>query len=1097
MPVPFLSSITLNKNEVQDFKVFNVGTGNPTLSSGGDIGYFWTDTTGSKVLKWWDGSAVRTLLDSSSTTIVAADLSGGAAGSLPYQQGASDTTFLGIGTAGQVLTVASGAPAWTSQSNLSVGSATWLNGGAQGDIPVQSAAGTTGFLNIGANGRILTSNGTTPVWSASIPSSSVSGLAASATTDTTSASNISSGTLPLARLALANGSLYVGDASNNPAATAKSSIPLSGFGAAAADVSMGTYKITNLGTPLSTDPDSTAATKGYVDSVAQGLDVKASCVVASTANITLSAPGSITIDGVSSATFTSGTTRILVKDQSAPAENGIYIWNGTGSAMTRSLDANTWDELVGAFTFVETGTANADSGWVCNVNAGGTLGTTAVTWTKFSQAGSYTAGNGIVQSGTSFNFAQSSAYTAGQIPFAGGTLGTSSTSIGFDSNFVWDDQANRLGIGTATPSESLDVNGAIYVRGANALKLDNASNNYVAQIKNTGASGQSSLEFLLGSPYGTKMTLDNSGNLGVGVSPSFRLDVKTATDGNHIRVSGAGQNAITFGNNTSTAGQGFLLGRSVSSDNANNFFLYDLTSGNTRLLIDSSGNVGIGTATPINRLHVQGAGQATNAVNDNGDGSALFLGDTGASGNNGGLLLIGASVANGVRAQVGIKSLLNDGTAYGTGDMAFLTRTTTASTTLTEKMRLTTAGNLGLGVTPSARLHTYISDGGTNNLVEIARLQRATTGTAAVGFGQYLRFDLERGDGANEVAGFIGTKWSNATAGVTKGDLIFGGSDNGAVTTTMVLDASGNLGVGTPSPSGASGKVIEINGAAGQARLVLKNDITGSASTDGSQIALVGSQLVIQNRENSEITFETNGNERLRINSSGQTLTNINGTASAPSFSRLSDENTGLYFPAADTLGLVTGGSDRVTIGSTGNVLIGSTVDPGYGRTTVSVYSATGGIFRASGTNTNALFCVAVTDDQLIVGTTTNHKVTFITNDTTRLTLKSTGQLNFTGLNSAPAGAVGDLYYNSTSNTLQYHNNSAFQQISRKVSAAGAGTGTTITVTHNFGTKDVIVQVRDSSDAQVLTDVSYATNSVTVTFASSQTLSNYTVTVIG
>ena len=130
-------------------------------------------------------------------------------------------------------------------------------------------------------------------------------------------------------------------------------------------------------------------------------------------------------------------------------------------------------------------------------------------------------------------------------------------------------------------------------------------------------------------------------------------------------------------------------------------------------------------------------------------------------------------------------------------------------------MFLTSGGNLGLGVTPSARLHTYISDGGTNNLVEIARLQRATTGTAAVGFGQYLRFDLERGDGANEVAGFIGTKWSNATAGVTKGDLIFGGSDNGAVTTTMVLDASGNLLVGLAAAGSSSAKTVQIaNGTA-------------------------------------------------------------------------------------------------------------------------------------------------------------------------------------------------------------------------------------------------------------------------------------------
>jgi len=88
----------------------------------------------------------------------------------------------------------------------------------------------------------------------------------------------------------------------------------------------------------------------------------------------------------------------------------------------------------------------------------------------------------------------------------------------------------------------------------------------------------------------------------------------------------------------------------------------------------------------------------------------------------------------------------------------------------------------------------------------------------------------------------------------------------------LVKDASGNVGIGTSSPSGANGRIFEVNGGAGQARLVLKNDATGSASTDGSQIALVGSQLVIQNREASEITFETNGSERMRIDSSGNLL---------------------------------------------------------------------------------------------------------------------------------------------------------------------------------------------------------------------------------
>ena len=94
------------------------------------------------------------------------------------------------------------------------------------------------------------------------------------------------------------------------------------------------------------------------------------------------------------------------------------------------------------------------------------------------------------------------------------------------------------------------------------------------------------------------------------------------------------------------------------------------------------------------------------------------------------------------------------------------------------------------------------------------------------------------------------------------------------------FDSSGNFGIGTISPSGASGRVLEVNGGAGQARLVLKNDTTGSTSSDGSQIALVGSQLVIQNRENSDITFETNLIERARIDSSGNLLVGTT-TASA------------------------------------------------------------------------------------------------------------------------------------------------------------------------------------------------------------------------
>jgi hypothetical protein len=174
--------------------------------------------------------------------------------------------------------------------------------------------------------------------------------------------------------------------------TAAADASISDLTAPTADVAWGGYKITGLGDPTSAQD---AATKAYVDSVAQGLDPKASCVAATTANITLS--GAQTIDGIS---ITAG-MRVLVKNQTLDENNGIYQCNA--GAWTRTTDANTWDSLIGAFTFIEQGTTQADSGWVCSINSGGTLGTTPVTWVQFSAAGSYTAGTGLTLTGNEFS----------------------------------------------------------------------------------------------------------------------------------------------------------------------------------------------------------------------------------------------------------------------------------------------------------------------------------------------------------------------------------------------------------------------------------------------------------------------------------------------------------------------------------------------------------------------------------------------------------------------------------------------------------------------------------------------------------------------
>jgi hypothetical protein len=150
-----------------------------------------------------------------------------------------------------------------------------------------------------------------------------------------------------------------------------------------------------------------------VDTVAQGLDAKASCVAATTADITLS--GAQTIDGVS---VVAG-NRVLVKNQSLSQNNGIYLC--ASGSWTRTTDANTWDALTSAFTFIEQGTTNADCGFVCTANAGGTLGTTALPWSQFSGAGTFTAGTGLTLTGSVFSLTT---------PVAVANGGTGLTSLG-------------------------------------------------------------------------------------------------------------------------------------------------------------------------------------------------------------------------------------------------------------------------------------------------------------------------------------------------------------------------------------------------------------------------------------------------------------------------------------------------------------------------------------------------------------------------------------------------------------------------------------------------------------------------------------------
>lgn len=407
----FYSPIDMGFLEIVQFRTQNSGT-QPYAAAAGNKGAFWMDSA-NNVLNWSDGSEWRKIYRSETANI---------GNSLVLRDGNGDFTARAI---------------TATNFNGLASKATQLNAAQNFSITGKATAAAVSFDGTGAVALNITALSVDPN-----------------------------------DIALTLDYILIGNGLNKAQASSKSSIKISELGAPTAAVSFNGQRITNLANP-SADQD--AATKWYVDQAAQGLDPKASCRVATTTDLggtyssaTKTMTGAAVALVIDTITLAVG-DRVLVKDEttgSGATENGIYVVTvagGYGSpwVLTRAPDFDTSaDASPGSFTFIEEGNVNKDTGWVMTTNAPVALDTSALNWTQFSGAGSYTAGRGIVQNGTQFHFAQNADYTLNSIPYANGL-----TTIGFIAAGSANQVLRVPGAGGAPAFGAIDISQSAAVTG--------------------------------------------------------------------------------------------------------------------------------------------------------------------------------------------------------------------------------------------------------------------------------------------------------------------------------------------------------------------------------------------------------------------------------------------------------------------------------------------------------------------------------------------------------------------------------------------------------------------------------------------------------
>jgi hypothetical protein len=663
------------------------------------------------------------------------------------------------------------------------------------------------------------------------------------------------------------------------------------------------------------------------------------------------------------------------------------------------------------------------------------------------------------------------------------------------------DSAGNVGIGTSSPSSY----GKFHVRSVqNITTYGNVSGSFSDGVTGSlyvqHSSGlvqlgsDTALSFGTGSSATERMRIDSAGSVGIGTSsPINKLQVSgavAATGGAGgysanmalLDVSGGNAQITAIGANTSTVGT--LVFQAFSSN---------ASLGGEKMRIDSSGNVGIGTAFPTEKLTVAGATRVFggNAFNASGPVQA-------------GNLYYGWEMYN-------VNSSTNYLQGYNRSTSAWMNNVYTAlshqwHTSGSEKMRIDSSGNLGIGTTtPTSGYKLNVGSTSAVLSLEGAAVTLFTSGGLTSNVGGVLNFRPQLGTTINDIFNLSICAYDHSGDQNADG-LSINGADGVSFSTggnsrneRMRIDSSGNVGIGTSSPAAK----LDVSGAASATPVtngIIRVLTTGSNPPTGYGGGLLFTQInsggsnqnyasITGSRVNStannkvDLVFSTGDPtgsiaiaERMRIDTSGnvgigKTPTNktLELYASAATAIRIQNSTTGtgggdgflIEQSGADSLlvnyevgnlKLYTSGSERMRIDSSGNVGIG-TSSPGE---LLSLYKPSGDVAFRIQTSAGNCYVVNRASSTMDLLNAMNGPMTFATNNAERMRIDASGNVGigtssttavFTNykslyLNGSSGAAIQMQFGGNLASNIVADNNALYLQNISAISFNVGGTGT-------------------------------------------------------